>query len=145
MINPAERRTWILAEFREEIQGSYPKDLHKDGKRLCDNSWQTISQVARDRNIAIEKQAQRKKSILHHARGNSRWLRDKNPHAGFKKNSRRQKKVARMHFQRVKFVLVCPPVEKKIVAQCSVQRSASPLQSKTVSPSSTTGPGWLAT
>src|SRR6266705_6203008 len=36
------------------------QDLHKDGKRLCDNSWQTISQVARDRNIAIEKQAQRK-------------------------------------------------------------------------------------
>jgi hypothetical protein len=40
------------------------------------------------------------------------------------------KKVARMHFQQLKFVLVCPPVEEKFVAQRSVHRSASPLQSK---------------
>jgi hypothetical protein len=39
-----------------------------------------------------------------------------------KKNSWSQKKVARMHFKRVEFVLVCPPVEKIFVAQRSVQR-----------------------
>jgi len=44
---------------REEIQG-FPHTPHKDGKHLCGNSWQTISQAARDRNTAIEKQAQRK-------------------------------------------------------------------------------------
>jgi hypothetical protein len=40
----------------------------------------------------------------------------------FKKTWQPQKKVLRMHFQRVNFVLVCPPVEKIIVAQRSVQQ-----------------------
>jgi hypothetical protein len=39
----------------------------------------------------------------------------------FRKFGSSKKKVARMHFQRVNFVLVCPPVEKIIVAQRSVQ------------------------
>jgi hypothetical protein len=38
-----------------------------------------------------------------------------------------------------------PTSRKNFVAQRSVQRSASSMQSKTVSPSSTTGPGRLAT
>ncbi|MGC2744601.1 MAG: hypothetical protein WA672_15610, partial [Candidatus Angelobacter sp.] len=40
----------------------------------------------------------------------------------FRKKSAVKKKVPQMHFQRMNFVLVCPPVEKKIVAQRSVQR-----------------------
>jgi hypothetical protein len=38
-----------------------------------------------------------------------------------------QKKVWRMHFQRVNFVLVCPPVEKKMLHSEVFNTSASPL------------------
>jgi hypothetical protein len=145
MINPpSERRTWILAAFREEIQDSYPKDLHKDGKRLCDNSWQTISQVARDRNIAIEKQAQRKNQCCTTLAA---------IHAGYVtkirprvlKKFKAAKKSRAYAFPAGEVRASMPTSRKKNVAQRSVQRSASPLQSKTVSPSSTTGPGWPTT
>jgi hypothetical protein len=54
------------AEARSSLSGSVaasekiPTQYRTSGKHLCDNSWQTISQAARDRNTAIEKQAQRK-------------------------------------------------------------------------------------
>jgi hypothetical protein len=57
-----------------------------------------------------------------------------------------EKKVLCMHFRRLNFVLVCPPVEKIIVAQRSVHHLCVVLESKyKVSSSSTTGPGRLAT
>jgi len=54
------------AEARSSLFGSaaasekIPTQYLTSGKHLCDNSWQTNSQAARDRNTAIEKQAQRK-------------------------------------------------------------------------------------
>jgi hypothetical protein len=42
-----------------------------------------------------------------------------------------EKKVSRMHFRRVNFVLVCPPVEKIIVAQRSVHHLCVARESKT--------------
>jgi hypothetical protein len=57
--------------------GKNPAFLHKACHKVLatasnDNSWRSISQAARDRNAAIEKQAQKKKSMLHHARDSSR-------------------------------------------------------------------------
>jgi hypothetical protein len=54
-----KRPVWILALQRRNL-GTPTQHLHKDGKQLACNSWQTIFQAARDRNTAIEKQAQRK-------------------------------------------------------------------------------------
>jgi hypothetical protein len=47
--------------------------------------------------------------------------RDKNCARRLEKIHGHKKKVSRTHFQRVNFVLVCPPVEKIFVAQRSVQ------------------------
>jgi hypothetical protein len=80
---------------REEIQGFLHNASLKDGKDLHDNSWQTISQAARDRNTAIEKQAQRKNqccTTLAAIHG----LCDKNPHEGFLKKFKATKKNCRV-------------------------------------------------
>jgi hypothetical protein len=79
---------------REEIQG-FPHTPHKDGKHLCGNSWQTISQAARDRNTAIEKQAQRKNQCCTTLAAIHR-LCDKNPHEGFLKKFKATKKNCRV-------------------------------------------------
>jgi hypothetical protein len=54
------RRFGRPVRHREKKSRNSSTTLHSDGKRLCDNFWQAISQAARDRNAAIEKQAQRK-------------------------------------------------------------------------------------
>jgi hypothetical protein len=61
MINPPkrERRVRMGIRQREESQRFLHNTL-RGWKHLCDNFWQTISQAARDRNAAIEKQAQEK-------------------------------------------------------------------------------------
>jgi len=112
---------------REEIQG-FPHTPHKDGKHLCGNSWQTISQAARDRNTAIEKQAQRKNQCCTTLAAIHR-LCDKNPHEGFLKKFKATKKIAAYAFPAGELRASMPTSRKKIVAQRSVQRSASPLQS----------------
>ena len=60
--------------------------------------------------------------MLHHTCCNYKvMVPGKSRERRFEKNLMAEKKVLRMHFQRVNFVLVCPPVEKIIVAQRSVQ------------------------
>jgi predicted chitinase len=62
MINPSkrERRVWTRRPPQRRDPEIPAQHLTRDRKHLCDNFWQTISQAARDRNAAIEKQAQRK-------------------------------------------------------------------------------------
>jgi len=97
-------------------------------KHLCDNFWQTIFQAARDRNAAIEKQAQRKNQCCttlaaFHA-GDVTKIRTR-----VKKKIKTAKKIAAYAFPAGEVRASMPTSRKNFVAQRSVQRSAPPLQS----------------
>jgi len=60
--------------------------------------------------------------MLHHARDNYKRTDGRKYVRRFSKKFACEKKLRRCHFKRLKFVLVCRPVRKKLVAQRSVQR-----------------------
>ena len=91
------------------------------------NSWQATSHVAREENR--DRLAWRNENnCLHHACCNCNAAVRRKCARCFIRNQRPQKKVWRMHFQRVNFVLVCPPVKKFLLHNAVFNTSASPLQ-----------------